>query len=113
MRRLIVSAIVVAALGIWAAPVSAQEQRDPFDPLLSNETSDSGATDTGSTDTSTTDPVTPPAEEPPAESPLPSDDDLPQTGTDPKSWLAVGYVLVAVGATLYALGSRRGGALSA
>ena len=84
-----------------AAPAWAQETRDPFDPLLSNETSESGTTETGSSDPTTTDPVTPPAEEPPAETPLPSDDDLPQTGTDPRNWLAVAYVLVAAGATFY------------
>ena len=79
-----------------AAPAAAQELRDPFDPLLTT-----GGSDTTGTVTSDP-PVSTPPTDTPLENPTPTDN-LPTTGSDPKSWLALGYFLLAAGTTLIAM----------
>lgn len=101
-RVAVLLGVIVAATFLSSGAAHAQERglRNPFDPLLGTEegttTSDTdtgdttGTTDT--TDTTTTDTDTGTA----------ADDDLPTTGADPRSWLALAYVLLAAGAGILA-----------
>ena len=82
-------------------PVTAQAQetnlRDPFDPLLTTETETDGTTDTTGDTTGTTDTTTDTDTDTNTDTDTAPTDDLPTTGVDPRSWLAVAYVLLAVG----------------
>ena len=96
MRRLACLVGVFTVLFL-AAPATAQELRDPFDPLLTTGGSDT--TDPVTSDT----PVTTPPTDTPLENPTPPTDNLPTTGSDPRSWLALGYFLLAAGTTMIAM----------
>ena len=95
--------LMIGVTGLLTGPIgSANAQttglRDPFDPLLTAETSDGTTTDTpAGTGTGVDDPTVPDDPAGP-----PSDDELPATGVDPMNWLAAAYVLVALGAALVA-----------
>ena len=100
MRKLV---LLFALLAAVLAPTAARAQeaglRDPFDPLITVEddttttTTDTDTTDTDDTTTTTTDTDPDPA----------PTDGLPTTGSDPRSWLAIAYVLLAAGAVILAL----------
>jgi hypothetical protein len=90
MRRF---AVTMAAMGLLfvlaAAPAFAQ--RDPFEPLVSNEAGanvdDTGNAANGSSNDQTSN----------DSEPAPDTGSLPTTGSDMSGWLAAAYVLVAVG----------------
>jgi hypothetical protein len=97
MRRAFVLSVCAAAL-LVAAASPALAQKDPFDPLV---TEDTGATDT----TAPTDPTEPdvtvdPGDGAPAP---PADEPMPDTGTDPSRWLAIAWLAIAAGAGLVML----------
>ena len=93
----------VMVLGLVLVPVASANAapsglRDPFDPVLTVDTTDGTTTDgTPTTDDGATDPTT--TTDP---APAPDDDGLPTTGGDTKSWLAMAYVLVALGSGVLA-----------
>ena len=92
-----VTALVVVAIVLLPATAQAQETnlRDPFDPLLTTETDTDGTTDTTGDTTGTTDTTTDTDTD--TDTDTAPTDGLPTTGADPRSWLAVAYVLLAVG----------------
>ena len=104
-RSLPAALLALIVVLMLAAPASAQSVRNPFDPLLSTTTTDS------STDPITTDPTDPVIDEVPLDNPAPSTDDLPNTGGDPKNWLGISYVLLAMGAALLVIGRERSGVI--
>ncbi|HYN35567.1 MAG TPA: hypothetical protein VEV82_01185 [Actinomycetota bacterium] len=107
MRRSLPATLLALIVVLtFAAPAAAQSVRDPFDPLLSTST-----TGTSTEDPTTTNPIDPVIDEAPLVDPAPSTDDLPNTGSYPKNWLAIAYVLLAMGTALLAIGrlDRRGG----
>jgi hypothetical protein len=94
--------IVALVALIVAVPASAAAQqaglRDPFDvpPAAETPATTTGVTETETGTTDVGEPVT-----------VDSNDGIPQTGTDPHMWLAVAYLLIAVGAALVWLGRAR------
>jgi len=87
---------------VTAAPSLAQ-LRDPFDPLVTEDTAASGGNGTTG---ATGDPSDPEATAPPAPE---TAEGLPTTGGDPTPWLTSAYVLLACGAAavvLARLGAR-------
>lgn len=105
-RSLPTTFLALIAVLSFAAPAAAQSVRDPFDPLLSTFT-----TGTSTEDPTTTNPVDPVIDEAPLVNPAPSTDNLPSTGRDPKNWLGIAYVLLAIGTALLVIGrlDRQGG----
>jgi hypothetical protein len=98
VRRLLLAVAAVMVLGIAAAGPALAQARDPFEPLVSNETSASSDTtvdatsdDQGAADDSSTQQA-------------PSESVLPTTGGGLTGWIGVAYVLVAVGGGFMVLG---------
>ena len=93
-------ALVIVALGCTAA---AAQERDPFDPLVGYE---SGAATIvpGTGGTSTVNPAPAPAPAPP---PAPAEQ-LPATGTDASTYVAIGLGLVCTGAAVYVFAATFG-----
>lgn len=98
VRRLLLAVAAVMVLGIAAAGPAVAQARDPFEPLVSNETSSSTDTSTaansddqGASDETSTQPA-------------PSESTLPNTGGGVTGWIGVAYVLVAVGGGFLVLG---------
>ncbi len=93
MRRSLVAAMVVTVIAFSAAPAFAHElgRRDPFEPLIKEETGATGpvvigtdgTVDTGTTTVVDTSGVT---------------DGIADTGADPQPWLVAAFVLITVGA---------------
>ena len=89
--RTVVSALFVGVL-LVATAAPALAIRDPFQPLITENT-DTGSTDTtGSTTTTTT---TAPTTTTPA-----ADEPTPTTGWDPSSWLGLATLVLVLGAGL-------------
>lgn len=91
MRKLLVVALAAGAL-VLAAASPALAQRDPFDPIVDPN---SGTAPSGSADSTETteEPVFAPSEP----------ESMPNTGSDPSSWLAIAYALIVMGAGTIAL----------
>jgi LPXTG-motif cell wall-anchored protein len=95
MKRLLLLVAVIGALNLLAAPAMAQ--RDPFDPLVTEEAATSGSGQTsGSADDSGSGQNNDGA-------PVVEDSALPATGSG-TSWFAVAYVLIAAGDGFVVLG---------
>ena len=94
-------AAVLAVVAVVLLPGAAHAQeaglRDPFDPLLTTGDETTTTTDTGNGDTTSTIDTTTDTDI----DTVPTED-LPTTGTDPRSWLALAYVLLAAGAGILA-----------
>lgn len=97
--RLVIVVVAGTAAALLMLDGSARaQQRDPFDPLVSpgaTATDDTGVTGTsveGAGDTTDTAPA-----------PSVEESSLPSTGPGVTGWLAVAYVLVAIGASLILL----------
>lgn len=87
MRKTLIGLIVATFLVLLAVPAFAQA-RDPFQPLVTQDTTGTTTDTTGDTTTDTTqDPVF-------QEN---GSDGLPNTGSDPSVWLVAAYGLVALG----------------
>ena len=95
--RLALSLTTVAVIAIITAGPAAAQQRDPFDPLVSNSSVDDTGVPTTTTD-SQADTSTPTTTQP-----VVQESSLPNTGSNVSKWLAVAYVLVASGAALLLL----------
>ena len=98
VRRLLLAVAAVMVLGIAAAGPALAQARDPFEPLVSNETSvsdDTGANATSDDQGAADDDSTQGA---------PSESALPNTGGGLTGWIGVAYVLVAVGGGFMVLG---------
>jgi hypothetical protein len=91
MKRLLLFVCVVGILNALAAPALAQ--RDPFDPLVTENTGDTTTApeSSGDTNDAETDPVV-------------EDSSLAATGSNSTAWFAIAYVLIAVGAGLVIMG---------
>jgi hypothetical protein len=96
MRRAFVLSVCAAAL-LVAAASPALAQKDPFDPLVTEDTT--GATDT--TAPTETDITVDPGDG--ADPAPPADEPMPDTGTDPSRWLAIAWLAIAAGAGLVML----------
>lgn len=97
VQRLVLAAVMIVALLAPAAALA--QQRDPFDPLVKEG---SGSTISASTDTTDgEDSAT--RNNDAAQQPV-ADESLPTTGGDATSWLALAYMLIAVGAGVLLLG---------
>ena len=100
MLLLVLGIVLATAAPVHAAP---SNLRDPFRPLLTQETDDDTTagdpTTTGDPTTDTTDPTA--VDDP---NTPPADDGLPTTGSETTNWLAAAYLLLAVGALLIVFG---------
>lgn len=96
--RALLLLVVGASLFGTASPAGAQ--RDPFDPLVSTGTA---ADDTGSTSASTATQLEAGTESAPAIDTGAEETSLPTTGAGMSRWLAIAYVLLAVGGSLILL----------
>ena len=101
MRRALVSAAILMILALTAGPATAQNLRDPFDPLLTTGSSTTAPGENGEAGVDP-EPFTP-SDEGPSTEPPPATDDLPHTGAAATEWLALAYVLLVAGAGLWAL----------
>jgi LPXTG-motif cell wall-anchored protein len=97
MRRLVILLACVAAfVGVAAAPAFAQ--KDPFDPLITEEdTASQPDGDTAPIDTTDTDDTTTIEPQPGEDEPLPS------TGGDPGRWIGLATLAISLGAGLLIL----------
>jgi hypothetical protein len=95
VRKAFALSVCVAALVLSAAsPASAQ--KDPFDPLITEN-----GTDTGDT-TAPTDPDI--TVDPDIDTAPPADEPMPGTGADPSRWIGLATLAIALGAGLLLLG---------
>jgi hypothetical protein len=97
MRRIAAGMICLAVLTLAASPAWAQ--KDPFDPLITEESTTTQPSDgTATTDTTdTTDTTTT------VDSVAPADEPMPTTGTDPSSWVGLAVLAIALGGGLLVL----------
>ncbi len=91
MKKLVALAAVLVALLATAPSAAAHPTglRDPFEPLISPEDETATATSTATTEAPEVGTATTIDE---------TDQGLPTTGSDPSSWLAVAYFMIAAGA---------------
>lgn len=95
----VVGVVAFVALTLLAAPAGAQTSglRDPFDPLVLPGVLPGDST-APTSPTVPDDPVVAPDPDPAP----PVTDDLPTTGGNPRDWVAIAYMLIAIGTGLVA-----------
>lgn len=89
MKKMLIGLVAATFVALFAVPAFAQA-RDPFEPLVSEESAGTTTVDTNG-DTTTTGTTEDPFEEN-------GSDGLPNTGSDPSTWLVAAYGLVVLGA---------------